>query len=278
MGLLRPLSLRMSMVLTVAAAFTAVGCSLEPEPDERNQTIGYRSGTINDAYLSSGERGNVNITEIHWAGSVERVGDGYIHDPDDDFIELQNKHNRPMHFTRWMLEIETGHAMDTLPMDHTSRQTMRRLYILPERSNGRPVEPNEFIVIARRRDGAFADADYFVEDLDLPDAPFSVTLRDLDERLIDGAGDSRKPIFAGAWDTVTARSMERSQLLFNNRGDRDMSWHSYALNDFSVEEDAELHQRVRVRVAEPFRERTLASPGFSNTPDYAGTFASGDFQ
>jgi hypothetical protein len=265
------------LMLASAAVLSIVACDLEPQPDQRDQTVGYRSGTVNDDYLSSGERGNVSISEVNWAGSVESVGDGFIHHPDDVFIELQNRHNRPTHFTRWLLTVETGVAMDTL---HAERNDGNRswAYILPTRENNRPVEPNEFFVVAARRDGAFQQADYYIEDLHLPDAPFRITLQDLDERLIDSVGDDRKPVFAGAWDGVTSRSMERTQLLFNNRGDRDMAWHSYSLNDFSVEEQATLHERLRSEIAESFRARTFASPGFPSTPDYSGSFSSGDFQ
>lgn len=270
-------AVRTALCTALCGCTLAAGCALEPQPDERDQTVGYRSGTAEDDYLSSGERGNVTICEINWAGSVESVGDGFIHHPDDVFIEMQNRHNRPMHFTRWLLIVETGLSMDTV---HTDRNDGNRswAYVLPPRENGRPVEPNEFFVVAARRDGAFQQADYYIEDLYLPDAPFRVTLQDLDERLIDAVGDDRKPLFAGAWDGVTTRSMERTQLLFNNQGGRDMAWHSYSLNDFSQEGQGELHDRIRAEISESFRARTFASPGFPSSPDYSGSFSSGDFQ
>ena len=79
-------------------------------------------------------------------------------------------------------------------------------------------------------------------------ASFEVTLRDLDERLIDHIGDDRKPPFAGSWDGVTSRSMERIQLIFNNRGDRDAAWHSYSLNDFDEDDRGAFHQRLRNQI------------------------------
>ncbi|MBU6163079.1 MAG: hypothetical protein KGO50_18365, partial [Myxococcales bacterium] len=60
-----------------------VACALEPEPDGRNEQVYYRVGTADDGYRSNGERGNFIVTEVNWAGSVEQVGDGFVHHPDD---------------------------------------------------------------------------------------------------------------------------------------------------------------------------------------------------
>lgn len=265
----------------------ALGCdqlSGSLEKDGRNEQVGYRTGTAADDYLSNGERGNFMITEINWAGSVEGApGAGRRYDPDDDFIELQNKHNRPMFITGWLLTVETGNDTDGLIEGGSRTKPHRKTYVIPARADQRPVEPNQFVVIAAKRGGAFADADIFIEDFALPDAPFSITLRDLDERLIDGAGDARKRPFAGSYDLVTARSMERIQLIFANRGNRESAWHSYALNDplpgLAADEDsAALHEALRVGVAPGYRAFTMATPGMPNSPDYSGFVSSGDFQ
>ena len=76
----------LSMLTTMLLA-----CGQTPEPDGRGEQVGYRSGTADDGYLSNGERGNVQITEIHWAGSVKGEGGDAVYDPDDVFIELLNK-------------------------------------------------------------------------------------------------------------------------------------------------------------------------------------------
>ena len=254
----------------------STSCATQPEPDGRNESVGYRTGTVEDDYTSNGERGNVSISEIHWAGSV-RDGD-FRHDPDDVFIELQNKHPRPVFFKGWLLTIEFGYHADGLRHAPSRRDRAQRTFVLPPRENGRAVETNEFVVIARKRDGAFADADFFLEDLEIPDGPFEMTLQDLDERLMDHVGDERKLPFAGAWDGYTARSMERIQLIFNNRGNRDSAWHSYRLNDFDDGKRAEFHVQLRERVAEGFKQRTFATPGMPNSPDYSGNISTGTFE
>ncbi len=292
---------RGTTVLSLAALALALSaCDTPVEPDDRNEQVGYRTGTAADDYQSNGERGGVNITEVHWAGSV-RGGDGetrLFHDPGDIFIELQNKHPRPMHFTGWILTIDTGVYADGRWWGQTSGVRTRREFVIPPRINNAPVEPNAFIVIAARDGGAFGRipcddapqdvrtgvdgdcylADYYIPDLELPHGPFEITLRDLDERLIDGAGDDRKLPFAGAWDLVTSRSMERIQLIFNNRGNRDQAWHTYALSDWHQGDRAVLHRELRRLVHPDYRTRTFASPGMPNSPDYSGYVSSGDFQ
>ena len=71
---------------------------------------------------------------------------------------------------------------------------------------------------------------------------------------------------------------ERIQLIFNNRGNRDSAWHSYSLNDFDDGKRAEFHVQLRERVAEGFKQRTFATPGMPNSPDYSGNISTGTFE
>ncbi len=261
-------------VLTILGLL-CLGCEPEVEPDGRNESVGYRAGTSSDDYQSNGERGNIAITEIHWAGSV-RDSDGH-YDPQDVFIELQNKHPRPVHLTGWLLTIESGYHTEGLYHVRRSARASRT-YVIPARQSGQPVETNDYLVIAAKADGAFSNADYIIEDLVIPKGPFELTLQDLDERLIDHVGDDRKLPFAGSWDGHTARSMERIQLIFNNRGNRDSAWHTYSLNDFDRGRRAGWHQELRQYLNPDFAGRTMATPGMPNSPDYSGNTSSGSFE
>ena len=226
---------------------------------------GYRSGTVEDDYTSNGERGALSVTEINWVGSVEQAGDGFIYDPDDVYIELQNKHFRPIHATGWQLRIDVGDGTYGGHDEHFAT------YIIPDRANAQPIESNEYVVITNREDGAVMDPDFVIPDFRLPRDHFQITIRDLDNRLIEGAGSSRNDIFAGAWDLVTVRTMERVQLIFSNQGGRESSWHSYSLNDW----DGAVHDGLRQRIAEPYRARTFGTPGGPNSPDYSGNTSAG---
>ena len=267
----------MRLLVSILAACLTIACNTPIEPDGRGEQTGYRSGTAADEYRSNGERGNITITEIFWTGSVRDGGDGFEHDPGDVFIELQNKHPRPIYLTGWLLKIEAGHANEGLHL-RSRRYRSEQTFVLPERRNGQPLYPNEYAIVAAKNTGAFPNADFVVPEFRLPDGPFEVTLRDVDERLIDHVGDDRKPPFAGSWDGVTSRSMERIQLIFNNRGGRDAAWHSYSLNDFDTGDRAAFHQRLRANLAPEYMARTYATPGFPNSPDYSGNTSSGDFQ
>ena len=261
-------------IFTLCVAF---GCNPSIEPDGRGEQTGYRSGTSADGYSSNGERGNISITEVFWTGSVRDDGDGPSLDRGDVFIELQNKHPRPIYLTGWLLKIESGRAdegLDKPPRRYKSEQT----FVVPAPANGLPLYPNEYAIVAAKNTGAFPNAQFIIEDFRLPDGPFEITLRDLDERLIDHIGDDRKPPFAGSWDGVTSRSMERIQLIFNNRGGRDEAWHSYSLNDFDQGDRAAFHEQLRTNIALEYRQRTFATPGYPNSPDYSGNTSSGDFQ
>lgn len=262
----------LGLLMALSAAAT-VACDNSERSDERDQQVGYRSGTVEDGFLSNGERGNMPISEIGWAGSVRVTGGGQrVHDPDDIFIEIQNKHPRPIYLTRWQLIVRSG--TNRPGENHTLEVRPEYAWSIPERESGEPVQPNEFVIIARKRDGAFRDADFFIEDLKLPRDFFQIMIRDIDDRLIEQLGDDEIEIFAGApFDGVVTRSMERIQLIFNNRGNRETSWHTYAFNPWDSD-----HDSFRQRIHEDYRTYTFASPGFANTPDYSGNTAAGDFQ
>ena len=260
--------------ITAAALAVALssGCELgEPVPN-RDFTIDYRTGNRDWDYTSSGERGTVNITEVNWAGSVEgTLEDGWTHHPGDVFVEIQNRYSRPVYLTGWQLIVETSQRRnpytEVLPQPDRSIFT----YIIPERDPPGPIFPNEFVVIAASRDGAFPEADFVIPELAIPNMGFRITLMDLDERLIEDVGSDNDEPFAGAWDLVSTRSMERVQLLFANRGTRATAWHSYSNNPWTED-----HERLGRRIAPAFRSLTLASPGVANSVDYSGNNSAGD--
>jgi hypothetical protein len=98
---------------------------------------------------------------------------------------------------------------------------------------------------------------------------FELTLRDGDERLIEGAGDDSVPPFVGGFDGVRSRSMERVELMFGGEGSEAQAWHFYTPYEVEVPNDD--------RIAPGCLGRTLASPGRPNSPDYSGAFATGNF-
>lgn len=258
-------------------------CSLDNREETSGFSVGYRTGVrVTDSegsasYTSNGERGNVMISEVNWAGSVEGPLSASVHYSDDLFIEVQNKHPRPIWLTGWRITVESSANRDRLPDDYLFRTDASKTYILPAPRSGKPLQPNEYALIAVRADGAFPTADYIVPDLKFPDGSFAIDLYDIDERIIEGMGDTHKERFAGAWDLVTARSMERSQSLFGNSGSVDGTWHSYSGNDFDLAPATgpRLHDALRVNIAEAYRPLTFATPGLPNSPDYAGIISSG---
>jgi len=72
------------------------------------------------------------------------------------------------------------------------------------------------------------------------------------------------------YDGVSVRAMERLEIMFGGRGDEPSSWHFYT--------NAPVDVANNDRVAASCRQRTLASPGRPNSPDYSGAFAAGSFE
>jgi len=236
-------------------------------PDVPDQTVGYRDGA--DGGPNSGERGSVRITEILWSGSVRDDG---TYDPTDQFIELRNESARPVNLSSWRIEISGTIAYELR---------------LPASDFQLPVGGQA--IIATKDTGCFPTPTWILPDLRLPlGDPFAITLKDADERLMEGANDRDEAPFVGGYDLVTSRSMERTQLIFGGDGNRSQSWHFYNLKacpsrvigddpekrGLSCFEDIPNNDLVRVDC----RAHTLASPGRPNSADYSGAFANGSFE
>ncbi len=236
-----------TMACVALGACTEMGIS---DPGESDEQVLYR--WEQEEETSSAERGSIHINEINWAGSVDDDGN---YDPDDVFIELRNRYHRPVNLSRWRIYLEGDYE-----------QSFR----LPEISE--PLEPNEHFVIAAKEDGAFGDvADVIDSRLKLGKRAVRVTLRDSDRRLIEPAGSRTDRPFAGGYDLVTVRSMERTQMLFSNIGSQDSSWHS---NTDDLNDETEGRRNIR----EGWRKHTMASPGEPNSADYSGSTAGGGFE
>jgi len=269
------------LAVVTLSVLACTSCQLEPDPDDRNQQVEYRTGTRDFDYTSNGERGNLQISEINWAGSVCIEDNGIaVYDPDDIFIEFQNRHPRPIDLTNWQITVRAGTGRHGASSLFPRNDKPQRTYLIPARENGRPVEPNEFIVVAAKRNRAFQQADYYIEDLQIPKDNFQIIIRDIDDRLIEGAGEEDRRPFSGSYDLVSVRSMERIQLIFANRGNNNWAWHTYSLNQSEITPAADkqaLHESLSSEIAAPCRAFTLASPGRANSPDYSGNASAGDF-
>lgn len=232
--------------LIAALALSAFGCEPSSELDRLPE---YRS--LEDGEPSSGERGNMMITEINFAGSVSDDG---TYDPDDVFVEVRNTHPRPINISGWHLILE-GDIIRTIRLPQIQEA----------------ISPNEFFVIGAKKTGALKNLGSSYKGLIAPDMELGkryvkVELRDNDLRLIESAGHDGLVVFAGGYDTQTVRSMERVQLIFGNQGGNSRNWHAYS-DDIGF-----------ATVGDGYRQNTLASPGIANSEDYSGSAAAGNFE
>jgi len=225
-----------------------VACNPDPS-DQMDQDVIYR--TPEEGGATSGERGNVVISEILWSGSVDDDGNW---DPTDVFIEIRNQGNLPVNLSGWRIDLEGAYETG---------------WRIPD--SDLVLRTGEHRFIAAKTTGCFPEPDWVIPGLFAPqNDPFEFTLRDADERLIEPAGSSTMPPFAGGYDLVRSRSMERIELMFGGRGSEPQSWHFYN----EVAEDIPNNDRI----AENCREFTLASPGRANSKDYSGALSAGGFE
>jgi hypothetical protein len=233
-----------SLLLALAMS---VGCNADP--GEIEQTVGYRDGS--DGGPDSGERGSVVMTEVLWSGSVHDDG---TWDRADVFVEIRNQGNFILDVSGWQI-VATG------AVNHT--------WVIPDGGPLLTVGDHRFIAASNA--GCFPDADWVVPELDFGSGdPFALTLLDKDDRLLEPIGSETSLPFAGGYDLVTSRSMERAELMFGGDGTRSESWHFYTPAEVDVPNDD--------RVADDCRRYTHASPGRPNSPDYSGAYATGSLE
>ncbi len=220
------------------------------DPGEIDQQVGYRDG-LDDGEADNGERGNTKVSEILWSGSVKNDG---TWDPTDVFVELRNEGTRPINLSGWFLELEGARNV-----------TWR----IPETDFD--LNTGEHRYIAAKADGCFIDPDWVIPDLAFPYGdPIRLTLLDRDERLIEPAGSRDAEPYAGGYDLVVSRSMEKVELMFGGRGSQPESWHHYT--------EVEVEVPNRDKIKDECKARTFASPGRPNSPDYSGAFSSGSLE
>ncbi|MBT3219399.1 MAG: hypothetical protein HN348_09935 [Proteobacteria bacterium] len=221
------------------------GCNSTPEAPY--QQVGYRS-TLEGP--DSGERGNLVITEVLWSGSVDNDGN---RDLSDVFLELRNEGSRPVSVTNWQL-VQYG--------------TIEVTWIIPEFD--RKIDVGEHIFIAAKDSGCFPEPDIIIKEMSLPQDPFKIKLLDSDERLMESVGSTSMAPFAGGYDLVVSRSMERIELMFGGKGTQPHVWHHYTTTEVDVVNND--------RIDPSCQTNTLASPGRPNSPDYSGAYATGSFE
>lgn len=236
-----------------------LACNLDPGHPEEG--VDYRTGL--DGGPVSGERGNLKITEILWSGSVRLDPESgeRTYDPSDVFLELSNQGARPVDVTGWRLDLSGAHT-----------ETWR----IP--AGGPTLEVGQRAYIAKKSSGCFPEPDWVIPTLAFPNGdPIRVTLKDFDERLMEPAGDREMPPFAGGYDLVTSRSMERVNLMFGGRGNEPQSWHYYNGRSCGIGEGLNCYEAVpnNDRMDPDCRRHTGASPGRSNSLDYSGAYANG---
>lgn len=227
-------------------ALALLACN--PDPGHPEQGVEYR-GPLGDE-PQSGERGNIKISEVMWSGSVTNDG---VWDQTDVYVEIRNEGAFPIDVQGWMIEMSGA------------RETTIRL------PAGPVIGVGEHVFMAAKTTGCFPEPDWVVPDLAFVyGEPFRLTLVDFDEHLIEPVGDREMPPFAGGYDGVLSRSMERVELMFGGEGSRPHMWHYYTPAPVDVPNND--------RIAEACRDRTRGSPGRPNSPDYSGAYASGSFE
>lgn len=220
-------------------------------------------------------RGCATMNEVNWAGSVSNLG---VHDPDDDFIEIYNRDcNKPIDLKGWRFIL---------------RGAYYREFVVPG-GQDTIVPVGGLAVVAKKTTGAFrpcnlaenpkCDPNFKImvlPELFIPDRDWTIETKTAENFLIENEINQRRgPPFAGGFDGLVTRSMERTDNNFEEEGGSISSWFSFSpCNETSPSLQATKLLGVGCTATFPgasgrnvhpaYSLRTFASPGEINTPDY----------
>lgn len=213
-------------------------------------------------------RGCALIFEVNWAGSMKNNGQ---YDPDDDFLEIMNVDcNKPIDLAGWWLIMDGD---------------IKRTFVVPAGPNT-VIAPNQVGVIIGKANGAFRDQgnpDYkpiVLPGFFIPERHWTIETKTAENFLIENAINTlHGPPLSGAFDSVTTRSMQRSQDRFEDETGAVSSWfsaspcneNSPSLQAAALLGNACTNTNVGASgrfVHADYALRTFATPGEENTPDY----------
>lgn len=182
-------------------------------------------------------RGEIYITEIHWAGSIDNYATN--NQPMDNFIELHNNAPVPYDLSGWCIRFTGKHIQQQI--------------IIP-RGPESIIAPNKYYTIGWSTDYAFTEHDLVLPDFFIPGSPFTLEVQDPGGRTSDTVNFyQRSYLPAGAALPLIRRSAIRTENFFG--GDDGGSYDSW--EEFREYTSFWQYQRVRPN----YRGRTFCSPG-----------------
>lgn len=194
------------MKITVFAAAVLLlfsGCAL----DEPTGATGYN-------FTELDVRGEIFITEVHWAGSVNNGGSN--NDPDDDFIEIKSILAGPIDLSGWVIEFSGS---------------FNHRFVFPQ---GTLMQAGGRFVIGTHTNGAFSSHDFVDPGLKIPSSGWRVAVMDGGNKKSDSADFTvRSWLPAGMALPGVRRSMVREEDAFQSGepGDQYDSWTTYGSHD-----------------------------------------------
>lgn len=198
----------------------------------------FLSSCIGDPSLSyynfvvSDLRSEVAVTEIHWAGSVDNLGNSYDL---DNFIEIRNFYFGDVDISFWNVVIEDIYGF-------------RQIITIPSNTI---LRSGQVYTIGRTTNHAFSYFDLVYENLLIPTRNLKVTIKDGSGKVIDIVDLTLFDFMVAGYKLPRLRkSMVRKIGFFGiERGDNVDNWRSYAL------------PVTTTNVRTDFAINTLCSPG-----------------
>jgi len=182
-------------------------------------------------------RGEIYITEIHWAGSIDNSGK--VDQPKDNFIELHNNASVPYDLSGWCLRFTGKHIQQQI--------------VIPRRPES-IIAPNKYYTIGWSTNYAFSAHDLLLDDFSIPGSPFTLEVQDPGGRTSDTVNFYQRAYLpAGTALPLIRRSAVRTENFFG--GDDGGSYDSW--EEFRGYESFWQYQRVSAN----YRGRTFCSPG-----------------
>lgn len=157
----------------------------------------------------------VYVSELHWAGTVDNGGNN--DNPDDDFVEISNFYSSAIGIGGWTIVVSGSRNHEV---------------VIP---SGTTLQPGAWYTIGRTTSGAFSHLDLVDPDFSLPNAGFTLEIKDGAGRVSDTAVFSNSEALPGgcALPLMRKSAVRRMQFFGPEPGDLVKNWKTYGVSQAS---------------------------------------------
>ncbi len=189
--------MKQRVILAILLPIVLTGCAIG-EPEETRYNVSPYD-----------IRGEIYVSEVHWAGTVDNTG--AKNNPDDDFIEIYNNSSAPYDISGWCL-VFSG--------------TTSQLIVFPSNT---VIPSGRYYTVGNSTNGAFNNLDLVIPGFSIPSSRFMIQVQDAGGRTADSVDFMQKDYLpaGAALPRIRRSAIRKTDFFGGEEGSSYDSWGEY---------------------------------------------------